>query len=148
MQQEDILSDIYEEPRTAGIGSRIGAVLVDSIILSGIDYVISLIWGQDLRTVGSYGFSLSGFPALLSIGIWVLLIPVLEGKTGQTLGKRVLNIKVIKDGSYSSTIASSVVRHLFDFIDCIFLIGLIVAVTNEKRKRIGDLVAGTRVVLK
>ncbi len=148
MQQEDILTDIYEEPRTASIGSRIGAVLLDSLILSGIDYVISLIWGQDLRTAGSYGFSLSGFPALLSMGIWVLLIPVLEGKTGQTLGKRVVSIKVIKEGSYSSTISSSLIRHLFDFIDCIFLIGLIVAVTNDKKKRIGDLVAGTRVVLK
>jgi len=146
--QEDILTDIFIEPKTATIGSRIGAVIVDSLILWGVDFMIAMLFGEARVSTFSYGYSLTGFPAILSMIVWFLLIPVLEGSTGQTLGKRVLGIRVIHDRSNTPTVASSIIRHLFDIVDCIFLVGLIVAVANEKRKRIGDLVAGTRVVHK
>jgi uncharacterized RDD family membrane protein YckC len=39
-------------------------------------------------------------------------------------------------------------RHLFDTIDFILLIGLVIAFTNKDRQRIGDLIAKTIVVTK
>ncbi len=79
---------------------------------------------------------------------WFFLIPFSEGRTGQTLGKRALGIRVLKQNGEPANIGLSFVRHLFDGIDCFFLVGLIIASTNKERKRIGDLVAGTYVVEK
>ena len=77
------------------------------------------------------------------LGIFIALIPFSEGHTGQTLGKRALGIRVLKQNGDPANVGLSFVRHLFDGIDCFFLIGLIIASTNKERRRIGDLVAGT-----
>ncbi|WP_431211549.1 RDD family protein [Puia sp. P3] len=118
--QEDILTDVLLEPKTASIGSRIGAAIVDTLILWGIDFVIGLAAGQAHYSYFSYGFSLTGLPAVLSMVVWLLLIPVLEGSTGQTLGKRVLRIQVIHERSNAPSIGFSIIRHLFDIVDCLF----------------------------
>lgn len=52
----------------------------------------------------------------------------------------------MKDDYTDSSIGTSIARHLFDPIDMMCLIGLIVASTNSKKQRIGDLVAKTVVV--
>jgi uncharacterized RDD family membrane protein YckC len=81
---EDILSDVFIEPKTASVGSRIGAVIVDSLILWGLDFVIALLFGEANVSTSNYGFSLTGFPAILSMIVWFLLIPILEssGRSG------------------------------------------------------------------
>jgi uncharacterized RDD family membrane protein YckC len=58
----------------------------------------------------------------------------------------ILRIKVIRQNGGPASVGTSFVRHLFDCIDCFFLIGIIIAATNAKRARIGDLVAKTYVV--
>jgi uncharacterized RDD family membrane protein YckC len=94
----------------------------------------------------STGFKLTGWPMLAFMVCWFFVIPFMEGMTGGTIGKKLLRIKVIRQDGQPSTVGTSFVRHLFDFIDCFFLIGLIVALTNVNRARIGDLVAHTYVV--
>lgn len=70
----------------------------------------------------------------------------MEGETGQTIGKKMLGIKVIQQNGDPSTVGTSFVRHLFDCIDFFVLIGIIIALTNVNKARIGDLVAKTYVV--
>jgi len=43
--QQDLLTDILLEPKTASIGGRIGGVIVDCLILWGVDFVIALVAG-------------------------------------------------------------------------------------------------------
>jgi hypothetical protein len=38
--QQDLLTDILLEPKTASIGGRIGGVIVDCLILWGVDFGI------------------------------------------------------------------------------------------------------------
>ena len=94
----------------------------------------------------SSGYQLTGWPMLGFMFCWFLVMPFLEGKTGGTVGKKLLGIKVIRQDGQPSTVGTSLVRHLFDCIDCFFLVGLIVALTNVNRMRIGDMVAHTYVV--
>ncbi|HEX9512928.1 MAG TPA: RDD family protein [Puia sp.] len=166
--QQNILSDFIEQPESAKFGKRIAAAMVDGLIILIILIIMGNLFGDryEATTVTttvssttepgksttnrevetSSGFHLSGWPAFGYMVCWFFIIPFMEGKTGQTIGKKALAIRVIRKNGDPSTIGSSFVRHLFDCVDCFLLIGILVAVSNEKRARIGDLVAGTYVV--
>jgi uncharacterized RDD family membrane protein YckC len=74
----------------AGFGARLGAALIDGILLSVIGFVLRL-------GIGDAGGSLIG----LALGI--AYFGYLEGSaSGQTLGKRALGIRVIDYGSGGS----------------------------------------------
>lgn len=162
----DLLSDIVQPPTIASIGKRIAAALIDGVILLVIFVILGSFFGERYSTVTttttttsdttvtthdfttSTGFHLTGIPALVFMIGWFFLIPFSEGHTGQTLGKRALGIRILKQNGDPANIGLSIARHLFDGIDSIFLIGLIIASTSKERRRIGDLVAGTVVVEK
>lgn len=144
---EDILNDFTQPPaKPASIGVRLGAALVDFTILGGISFVMGIFWGTRTEDADGFGYSLTGFPAFVWFCIGFALIPLMEGLKSQTLGKRLCKIKVVKDDGSPSGVGNSIARHFFDFIDCFLLIGIIVAATNPNHRRIGDLVAGTRVI--
>ena len=142
----DILDGFLEGPKLAAKRYRICAAIIDIIILWLVGCILAFIFGQSTREDGTFGFHLTGLPALLFMVIGFALIPLQEGATGKTIGKHLLKIKVMKEDNTSVDIGSSIVRHLFDLVDCIFLVGLIIASTNAKKQRIGDLVAKTIVV--
>ncbi|MDR3713737.1 MAG: RDD family protein [Puia sp.] len=147
----DLLSDLLETPEISPKRVRVAAAIVDFLIIWIIGFGLGLLFGQSRTGISGetgYFFSihLTGIPAILFFLSWIGLMPVMEGMTGKTIGKRVMKIKVVKEDFTDTTIGRSLARHLFDSIDCFFLIGLIVASTNKKNQRIGDLVAKTLVV--
>jgi len=165
--QQDILNDFIEQPTPATVGKRVGAAIVDGIILTVIFIVVSIFWGERYHVVTtstvnttteggtpqtnrevttSVGIRLNGTGDVIFLACWYFTMVFLEGKYGQTIGKRVLRISVIRVNGDPTYIGISFLRHLFDIVDCIFLIGLIVAASNPQHRRIGDLVAGTYVV--
>jgi uncharacterized RDD family membrane protein YckC len=146
--ETDILADIVEQPATASIGQRIAAALADFVMLIIIAFVFGYFWGTQYDDSGTVGYRLQGWPAFAVFAIDFCLMPLSEGLTGQTLGKRLAGIKVVKLNGGVMTVGASIVRHLFDVVDMFFLCGIIVAATNPKRQRVGDLVAGTGVVRK
>jgi uncharacterized RDD family membrane protein YckC len=148
----DILDDTLLEPKIAQKRLRVAAVLVDLLIYCIICTMIASYFGirrDDYRTNGGghmINYSLMGPSNFLIILVWFLQFALMEGITGQTIGKRLFNIKVIKEDFTPTSVGISLARHLFDLIDSFFLIGLIVASLNKKNQRIGDLVARTLVV--
>jgi len=165
--QQDILNDFNQQPKPATIGKRVGAAIIDGIILLVVFVVIGNLFGERFdktttttvttssngstpettREVStSTGFNLGTLGSLIYMGCWFLLLPFMEGTSGQTIGKKALGIKVIRVNGDSSNVGTSFLRHFFDFVDCIFLIGLIVASSNPQHKRIADNIAGTCVV--
>jgi uncharacterized RDD family membrane protein YckC len=126
--QQDILTDVLEQPKLAPIWQRIIAALIDFVVILIAFSILYHYWGKDsVNEKGVITFHLEGLPALAFFAIWFLVIPFAEGNTGQTLGKMVLRIKVLKQEVNQPTVISSLVRHLFDMVDCFFLVGLIVA---------------------
>jgi uncharacterized RDD family membrane protein YckC len=114
--------------------------------------VVGVGWAVILAAAGLLGESPSGIGAPL-VGVmlaWALYYYfACESGSGQTLGKRVTNIRVVGlDGAPAGTreIALRTVLRLID-MQLLYLVGLIVMLsTRERRGRLGDLVAGTMVV--
>jgi hypothetical protein len=68
---------------------------------------------------------------------------------GQTPGKRLLKIRVIKDSGRQISLFEALARNLLRVIDMLpsfYLVGVITMLCNREQKRLGDLVAGTIVV--
>lgn len=68
---------------------------------------------------------------------------------GQTLGKRVLRLRVVDERGLRLTFAQVAMRNLLRFVDVLpagYLVGGLTALMNRKGQRLGDLAAGTLVV--
>jgi uncharacterized RDD family membrane protein YckC len=68
---------------------------------------------------------------------------------GQTPGKRVMKLRVIKDSGRQITLFEALARNLLrviDYLPSLYLVGVITMLCNKRNQRLGDLVAGTLVV--
>ncbi len=131
---------------------RFFALLIDYLIYFFIFFYIGSLFGKEYVTEeGATGFRVEGIPALICFAFWFIVMPVLEGLTGQSIGKMIFKIKTLKQDGTKISIGNATVRHLFDVIDYLpflGLVGLIVASKNHLNQRVGDLVAKTIVVEK
>jgi uncharacterized RDD family membrane protein YckC len=142
----------------AGIGSRFLAILIDSLIQGAVLVVLGLV----LLGVG-YGFVGTGFDQTSAAGTWVIAVLILiyfllmygyfmlfeSIWNGQTPGKRLTHIRVIKDSGQSITAIDAVGRNLLRLVDQLpfaYGIGVLCAWISPQSKRLGDYVAGTVVV--
>jgi uncharacterized RDD family membrane protein YckC len=69
--------------------------------------------------------------------------------SGQTLGKRLLHLRVIDERGLPVTFAQIALRNLLRFIDSLpaaYAVGGVAALVNARAQRLGDLAAGTVVV--
>ena len=131
------------------LGRRIGAGLLDLIVLFVLLIVVGVIFGEDETSGGSVSVTLEGVSALVWLLASFAYYGVLEAMGGQTLGKKLLGIKVAKlDGSEpgGGAIALRTILRIVDGF-LFYLVGLIVILaTGKKRQRVGDLAGGTTVV--
>lgn len=67
---------------------------------------------------------------------------------GQTFGKKILKIKIVKADGVEATFGTYFIRWLLNMVDSIFYssVGLITMASTEKRQRVADLVANTVVI--
>lgn len=139
----------------AGLGSRAVALIIDYIILIIVGWVISLPFGaaalfsmKGLMDPMALSGTILAFSSI-SIIIWLLYFTYFEGTSGQTLGKRVMSIKVTKESGESLTFVDALIRTLcriIDMLPTLYIIGIIIILVTEKNQRIGDLAAHTIVV--
>ncbi|MDQ7962208.1 RDD family protein [Flavobacterium lindanitolerans] len=137
----------------ASIGDRILAYLLD--FLAKTAYVIVI------YSVFFYGLGINKLMDKMDdwsrISILVLFyMPVafysllLESMLeGQTLGKRLLKIKVVKIDGYQASFGDYLMRWLFRIIDVSFssgIVGLVSIIASEKSQRLGDMAGGTSVI--
>jgi uncharacterized RDD family membrane protein YckC len=140
----------------AGIGSRFLATLIDSLI-QGTIYVFLFVVFALVEFTGV----LTGLPRQVTALAPVLLLLVLflvqfgyfllfELFTGgQTPGKQLFNLRVIKENGYPLSPIDSIIRNLvriIDFFPVAYGIGVIVMFFNDRARRLGDYAAGTLVV--
>jgi uncharacterized RDD family membrane protein YckC len=116
----------------AGLGERFVAALVDGFIVSVITGVLSRFGGP--------GFGLS-FVITLAY-TWYFL----TRKNGQTPGKMLMHIRVIKKDGSQLDDATAIVRYIAYYISCIIVIGILWAFWDDKKQGWHDKVANTLVV--
>jgi uncharacterized RDD family membrane protein YckC len=145
----------------AGIGSRFLAILTDSFIQGATLFFLFL----GFALIVSAAPKIPGAAAAVSDtgAKWFVAAVVLfyfllywgyyslfeAFWNGQTPGKRLLKIRVIKDSGRQITLFEALARNLLRVIDMLpsfYLVGVITMLCNREQKRLGDLVAGTIVV--
>lgn len=127
--------------QTDVLGKRIGAVIIDGIVCFLTFVLLAPIF------FGGGGPLFTLF--LLPLGIFVGYGLLLEGFwNGQTVGKKILGIRVVREDGGPIGVEESVVRNLGRFVDGLFyyLVGIYFISRSEMRQRWGDRLAGTLVV--
>lgn len=139
----------------AGIGSRFLAVAVDTLIQVVGVLMLVLISSFLKPDLARFWPSAWNWTAAILILVFFTLYwgyyAVFETLwKGQTAGKRLADIRVIKDDGRPVTAYEAVARNLVRVVDQqpfpLYGVGIITMFVNKKNKRIGDFVAGTVVV--
>jgi uncharacterized RDD family membrane protein YckC len=138
--------------RTASLGDRLAAVVLDSIVIFGAFAIIS-IWS--FRRWGvSHGddFHLTTacllMAGMMSAAVLFLYLWLFEACFGATLGKIIIGIRVARTATSHSALTASAIRNALRIVDGIgfYVVGAIVAGCSQFRQRLGDILAGTIVV--
>jgi len=136
--------------QTDVLGRRIGAGVIDLGIVIVITLLVGGIFGSD---VGADAPASSRFGAADRLLILLLVFGYYFGTEafmgGQTLGKRVLGIRVVRAAGGPAGTGAIFVRTLLRIVDGIllYLVALIaILATGPRRQRLGDMAAKTRVV--
>lgn len=129
-----------EQP-TASVGDRMLAQLVDWIIMAA--YFTFAGWVA-LKT--NAGFNVSMVCVVLPVMLYTLLMEVFN--RGQSIGKMLLRLRVVKLDGTPPTLGSYLLRWLLWIVDgpTFSFLGLIVMIINRSNQRLGDLAAGTVVI--
>jgi len=143
----------------AGIGSRFVASLLDSLIVFAFFFlqILALVLIGAAAAGGAVSTKDSEaakwFVAIIIFADFLVFwgyYALFEAYwRGQTPGKRVMKIRVIKDSGRQITLFESLARNLIrvvDYLPGFYLVGLITMLCNKRNKRLGDLAAGTMVV--
>ncbi|MCL1863299.1 MAG: RDD family protein [Defluviitaleaceae bacterium] len=144
-------SNIEVEYRLAGAGSRVAAFIIDFIVQFALVvaaavfiflWVDNFIMGNTLPSGMAIGVFLV-FTFLVQFGYfiaWELMT------RGQSLGKRIFGLRVIRDNGQPLGFSQSLIRGLIRASLDMLYVGLIVILFSKKHKRLGDMAAGTIVI--
>lgn len=143
--QIETAQNISIEHNLAGVGERILAFLVDLAIIVVYMIIAGVIMAGLTSGEGSEWmfYLVLGLPAFLYYLLWETLW------NGQTPGKAILNIKVVKMDGTRPHFSNYLIRWLLRVIDISLTSGGIAVVTilfNGKGQRLGDIAAGTTVI--
>jgi uncharacterized RDD family membrane protein YckC len=137
----------------AGLGTRFCAIVIDyvpivvlAIALTCLAYFLFSAWLQGptgvLRLIMLFATAL--FTVMFA---YFLILEWLM--RGQTVGKRIIKIRVIRDDGTPVTIHEVFVRNLVrlvDFLPGFYAVGVIFMFPSRLSKRLGDIAAGTIVI--
>ena len=125
------------------VGKRVLAFLVDIVVLAVTIGVLSGVASAVSNTLGAIVGLLLTFAALA-------YFVYMEGTYGQTVGKRLMGIVVVKADGSACDIRASAIRNVVRIVDAfptLYIVGFAVMyLLGEDRQRVGDLVADTLVV--
>lgn len=132
----------------AGLGERVSARLIDLalflVVIIAFTIALGLSGLLNGRDIGAY----------ILLGIYIIGYVFYDliceiSLNGQSVGKRLLKIKVISLNGAQPTIGQYFIRWIFRIVD--FLLaspvgGLVCVAVTENKQRIGDVVAGTTLI--
>lgn len=128
---------------TAGVWPRAAAWVIDFLIRAGALMLASML----LAFLDETGVGLYLLLLFTLFWLYPILFEVL--RDGQTIGKRVIGLRVVNGNGTPVTWLASIVRNLMRTVDMLpfgYGFGLIAGLIDPQGRRLGDLVAGTVVV--
>ena len=135
----------------AGPGTRSYAFVIDwhiRLLLAGAWLLVATLALKSTITLRSHDGLLSVLPAAI---IYFLYHPIVEVVMhGRTPGKRMAGVRVLLRDGGQPGVAALLLRNVFRLVDSLpaaYLVGLITCFLTAQRIRIGDMAAGTVLVL-
>ncbi|MDC8106485.1 MULTISPECIES: RDD family protein [Chryseobacterium] len=136
----------------ASVGERMLAFIIDLLIKVAYAVVTFYVFFNFL----DLGYLLNGLDQWSQMAIYIAItFPiyiyplVLESlMEGQTPGKKVMKIRVVKIDGYQAGFGDYLIRWVFRIIDTSFagVIGLISMIVSKNNQRLGDIASGTAVI--
>ena len=138
---------------TASIGERILAFFIDILIKAA--YIIILFWF--LFKVFNFGAFIDSLDNWSQMTVYIVLTMPIHVYTlvseslmeGQTFGKKMLKIKVVKIDGFQASFGDYLMRWFFRLIDVFSnsgVVGLISMIVSKNNQRLGDIASGTAVI--
>ena len=147
-------------------GKRVAAYLIDAVIslvalipyyigagitASGASSEVDPITGEVVTTMGEasgLGLALMGLGVVLSLAFFIWNVCIKQGKTGYTIGKGVMGIKLVKAETGQPIGAGMAfvrqLAHILDALPC--YIGYLWPLWDAKRQTFADKIIGTYVI--
>jgi uncharacterized RDD family membrane protein YckC len=143
--------------RVAGPGRRTAAYLIDLVLCYGATFVFSLIV---IFAAGGAGALSGAMDGVSGLGIGLILLAlfaaqwvyfaVWEGATGRTPGKSALGLRVVTTTGRPINFTDAALRNTLRAADALpnaYVAGLACMALTRRFQRLGDLVAGTMVII-
>ena len=137
--------------RLAGPSRRALAYLIDLLVRVAVLAVLGVVIQLSVGGLDDEGLASRGVLLVLLFALeWGYYVAFETAWSGRTPGKRALSLRVMKEGGYPLGFVDSVLRNLLraaDFLPAGYATGLLSMALDSRFRRLGDLVAGTMVVL-
>ncbi|MCK4409223.1 MAG: RDD family protein [Candidatus Eisenbacteria sp.] len=129
-------------------------MVADIVMMSCVFFAVTrIVKGTWVTSASDHGWVRGWFVSdplcLTFLVVMLLYFVLLEGLVGSTFGKPLMRLRVVDVNGKRAGLARSLIRNVLRVVDglpSMGLVGAILIVTRVDRARIGDLVAGTRVV--
>ncbi len=142
---------------SCGVGIRGVAMAIDSFVwfllflVAGT--VVGVPTGQTEVTASGLDTDLKGTLAAVSLVLWLGLAigyhALAEWRYGGTIGKYLVNIRVVAADGSSPSLRASIVRNVLRLVDWLpgfYLVGIAALLASDRKQRLGDRIAETTVV--
>jgi uncharacterized RDD family membrane protein YckC len=138
----------------AGIGSRFLAAIIDTLVIGTALVILGLLVGVvgartnfAPSTTSSVAAAIGAILSFLILWGYYIVFELVWN--GQSIGKRAIGLRVVREGGQPVTFVGSAIRNLIrivDFLPAFYGIGVIVMFVDRRARRLGDLAGGTLVV--
>ncbi len=153
---------VYLEYPLAGFGRRALAAMIDHAIIGAGEFILMFVFFFLAFAMGAYsasyetgpmeGWFIAFFVVMFAVIVLAPLFYFIVFEyywKGQTPGKKVANIQVMRVSGLALDRTSAVLRNLFRMVDWLpssYFIGIWSMMLTGQQRRLGDMVAGTIVV--
>ncbi|HHH55204.1 MAG TPA: RDD family protein [Bacteroidetes bacterium] len=144
--QIETVHNVKLNQNIASVGERIAAILLDYMIIYFYFIIMSFVlvaFGINDPTSMQIYYIILSIPILLFHLLFEYLM------NGQSPGKRMIKLQVVKTDGSRPTFSAYLLRWLFRIVDTgigFGVIGIITILINGKGQRLGDIIAGTTVI--
>jgi uncharacterized RDD family membrane protein YckC len=142
--------NVFVEYEIAGLGSRFAAFLIDTLIQVGIYVIIflCLIFGMPNVLNSLSTIDIAAFSSAIVIIFMIIYFTFFEVlMNGQTPGKKVMKLRVLKQTGEPISFFDSFLRNLLRLADLLppttYLLGALLILFSKQNKRVGDYAANT-----
>jgi uncharacterized RDD family membrane protein YckC len=130
-------------------GRRVVATLLDSVVLSVVTGALNTLFGTNGDVSGYDMTQMSFGGAVLILVVTALYFILMEGLLGRTLGKMVTGIRIVDEATGTKlNVGQAFTRTVLRLVDGLiaYLVGFIIVMNSDRRRRLGDIAAKTLVV--